>query len=127
MDGVTIHNILDKVDLLHFDEDSDSSPEKTSGNDDGSIKKKAKFSTNPTKAYLGPKLWNNSITMADLMDEDGTLSDIFQDDESPIMFTLIPKPEPAASPPIIRPSIIVPAPKINKTSGRGIYSVVLRS
>ena len=53
MDGVTIHNILDKVDLLHFDEDSDSSPEKTSGNDDGSIKKKAKFSTNPTKAYLG--------------------------------------------------------------------------
>jgi len=114
MDGVTIHNILEKVDLLHFDEDSDSSPEKTSGNDDGSIKKK--FSTNPTKAYLGPKLWNNSITMADLMDEDGTLSDIFQDDESPILFTLVPEPEPAASPPIIRPSIIVPAPKINKTS-----------
>merc|ERR1719411_1204502 len=42
--------------------------------------------SDPTSAYLGPKLWNNPISLEDLMDEDSgsggeavAMADIFYD------------------------------------------------
>merc|ERR1712079_905377 len=81
-------------------------------------------SSDPTSAYLGPKLWNNPITLEDLMDEDGgsgeavALSDIFyENSEGSPMVTSSPEPasptmsEPADVKPAMRPSIIVPPTK----------------
>jgi len=126
--GMTIHNILEKVDLLNFmfEEDGGTDSHKKDGvsKDSGSGKKVIKSSSDPTSAYLGPKLWNNPITLEDLMDEDGgsgeavALSDIFyENSEGSPMATSSPEPasptmsEPADVKPALRPSIIVPPTK----------------
>merc|ERR1719158_1040417 len=80
--------------------------------------------SDPTSAYLGPKLWNNPISLEDLMDEDSgsggeavAMADIFYDNagegSSSEMMTSSPEPASPASDvvdvkPLIRPSIIVP-------------------
>jgi len=80
--------------------------------------------SDPTSAYLGPKLWNNPISLPDLMDDDEP-SDVMNMEEflaeNNIEFDLNPQASPMwgeapVSPPVIdikpqpRPSIIV-APK----------------
>merc|ERR1719323_2855222 len=79
--------------------------------------------SDPTSAYLGPKLWNNPISLEDLMDEDSgsggeavAMADIFYDTSggsSSEMMASSPEPASPASDvvdvkPLIRPSIIVP-------------------
>lgn len=119
--GVTIHNLLEKVDLLNFIFDEDeggNNKDKKNGNDD--ITGKTVIKTNdPSSAYLGPKLWNNPITLDDLMDEDSgsgdtaALADVFYDNRSDVspMMTEPMSPESVDIKPIIRPSIIVPNKK----------------
>merc|ERR1712079_761134 len=119
---------MGKVDLLNFmfEEDGGTDSPKKDGvsKDSGSGKKVIKSSSDPTSAYLGPKLWNNPITLEDLMDEDGgsgeavALSDIFyENSEGSPMVTSSPEPasptmsEPADVKPALRPSIIVPPTK----------------
>ena len=70
---------------------------------------------------IGPKLWNNAITLDDLMDEDSTgggegvsINDVFYDNQNSPMMTGSPEPAPSSPEscvdikPVIRPSIIVP-------------------
>merc|ERR550532_3963375 len=79
--------------------------------------------SDPTSAYLGPKLWNNPISLEDLMDEDSgsggeavAMADIFYDTSGEVNSELMSSsPEPASPAsdvvdvkPLIRPSIIVP-------------------
>merc|ERR550532_2439838 len=79
--------------------------------------------SDPTSAYLGPKLWNNPISLEDLMDEDSgsggeavAMADIFYDTAGEVNSELMSSsPEPASPAsdvvdvkPLIRPSIIVP-------------------
>merc|ERR1719471_71406 len=79
--------------------------------------------SDPTSAYLGPKLWNNPISLEDLMDEDSgsggeavAMADIFYDTSGEVSSELMSSsPEPASPAsdvvdvkPLIRPSIIVP-------------------
>jgi len=127
--GMTIHNILEKVDLFNFmfDDDDSSSKEQK----DGGIKDSGKTvirsnAADPQSAYLGPKLWNNAITLDDLMDEDSngggeavSINDVFFGDNSSPMMQGSPEPAPSSPEssvdikPVIRPSIIVPVKKEN--------------
>merc|ERR1719499_2617293 len=78
--------------------------------------------SDPTSAYLGPKLWNNPISLEDLMDEDSgsggeavAMADIFYDTSGEVsseMMASSPEPASPASDvvdvkPVVRPSIIV--------------------
>jgi len=128
--GMTINNILEKVDLFNFvfDEDEAGNKEMKDGSTLGPClntqvtEKTVIKAPNPTSAYLGPKLWNNPITLDDLMDEDNgspgtspSMSDIFygsNSDVSPMMLTEPESPESDSDiKPVIRPSIIVPPVK----------------
>jgi len=122
--GMTINNILEKVDLLNFmfDEDENGSKKKegeSSGNK--TMDKTVIKTSDPTSAYLGPKLWNNAISLDDLMDDESGDNNIIMNDVlynsnssptgSPMMTG---NQSPPSSPesfdikPLIRPSIIVP-------------------
>ena len=70
---------------------------------------------------IGPKLWNNAITLDDLMDEDSTgggegvsINDVFYDNQNSPMVMGSPETAPSSPEssvdvkPDIRPSIIVP-------------------
>jgi len=124
--GMTIHNILEKVDLLNFmfDEDGNNEKQKEAGTSKIVTPGKAVMNaSDPTSAYLGPKLWNNPISLEDLMDEDSgsggeavAMADIFYDTSGEVSSELMSSsPEPASPAsdvvdvkPLIRPSIIVP-------------------
>jgi len=115
--GMTIHNLLEKVDLLNFifEEDGEGGSKKS---DD--VSNKTVIKTNdPSSAYLGPKLWNNPITLDDLMDDDSgsgdaaPMADVFYNNSSEMSVS---EPEPMSPEsvdvkPVIRPSIIVPVKK----------------
>jgi hypothetical protein len=120
--GMTINNILEKVDLLNFmfDEDGNNEKQKGAGTSRASVApvKAVMNASDPTSAYLGPRLWNNPISLEDLMDEDSdsgsgaavAMADIFYDNTGEVS-----SPEPASPAsdvvdvkPLIRPSIIVP-------------------
>jgi len=127
--GMTINNILEKVDLFNFvfDEDESGNKEMKDGSTLGPClntqvtEKTVIKAPNPTSAYLGPKLWNNPITLDDLMDEDNgspgtspSMSDVFygsNSDVSPMMLTEPESPDSDDIKPVIRPSIIVPPVK----------------
>jgi len=128
--GMTINNLLEKVDLFNFvfDEDEAGNKEMKDGSTLGPClntqvtEKTVIKAPNPTSAYLGPKLWNNPITLDDLMDEDNgspgtspSMSDVFygsNSDVSPMMLTEPESPESDSDiKPVIRPSIIVPPVK----------------
>ena len=146
--GMTINNILEKVDLLNFifDEDGNNEKQKEAGTSKvvAPVKAVVMNASDPTSAYLGnlipphqiyilfsityyfigPKLWNNPISLEDLMDEDSgsggeavAMADIFYDNteegSSSEMMASSPEPASPASDvvdvkPLIRPSIIVP-------------------
>jgi len=126
---MTINNILEKVDLFNFvfDEDEAGNKEMKDGSTLGPClntqvtEKTVIKAPNPTSAYLGPKLWNNPITLDDLMDEDNgspgtspSMSDVFygsNSDVSPMMLTEPESPDSDDIKPVIRPSIIVPPVK----------------
>jgi len=127
---MTINNLLEKVDLFNFvfDEDEAGNKEMKDGSTLGPClntqvtEKTVIKAPNPTSAYLGPKLWNNPITLDDLMDEDNgspgtspSMSDVFygsNSDVSPMMLTEPESPESDSDiKPVIRPSIIVPPVK----------------
>ena len=107
--GMTIHNLLEKVDLLNFifEDDSDGS---NKGKEKTPELNKMVTSSDPTSAYLGPRnLWSNPITLDDLMDDDSNggemvnMKDVFETSSA------------SSSPPRMsdvkvfdRPSIIVP-------------------
>jgi len=125
---MTINNILEKVDLLNFifDEDGNNEKQKEAGTSKvvAPVKAVVMNASDPTSAYLGPKLWNNPISLEDLMDEDSgsggeavAMADIFYDNSgegsSSEMMASSPEPASPASDvvdvkPLIRPSIIVP-------------------
>ena len=67
--GMTISNILEKVDLLDFiiDEDGNNENQKeaVTSNVVTSVKAVVMNASDPTSAYLGPKLWNNPISPED--------------------------------------------------------------
>jgi len=124
--GMTIHNILEKVDLLNFMFDEEGNNEKKEKAGTSKIvtpNKGVMTASDPTSAYLGPKLWNNPISLEDLMDEDSgsggeavAMADIFYDTAGEVNSELMSSsPEPASPAsdvvdvkPLIRPSIIVP-------------------
>ena len=81
--GMTIQDILEKVDLLNFDPDSGISDQKLGkeGSPEWfSLKEKTPEpekrsggqAVDPSSAYLGPRLWSKPITLEDLMDEEPT-------------------------------------------------------
>jgi len=129
--GMTINNILEKVDLFNFvfDEDEAGNKEMKDGSTLGpclntqATEKTLIKSTKPTSAYLGPKLWNNPITLDDLMDEDSgspgtspSMSDVFYGSNSDVSPMMLTEPESPLQDnddikPVIRPSIIVPTVK----------------
>jgi len=112
--GMTIHNLLEKVDLLNFmfDEDSDGNTKTKESSPE--LSKTISVSSDPTSAYLGPRnLWSNPITLDDLMDDDSSggemvnMNDVFETASA------------SSSPPrceeklslSLRPPIIVPVKK----------------
>jgi len=105
--GMTIHNLLEKVDLLNFmfEDDSDGNSKAKESSPD--LPKTITISTDPTSAYLGPRnLWSNPITLNDLMDDDSSggemvnMNDVFETSCSP-------GPSSPDTKPVLRPSIIV--------------------
>jgi len=128
--GMTINNILEKVDLLNFIfEDDENGLKKKEGEKSGFENKTLIKTSDPTSAYLGPKLWNNAISLDDLMDDESggetvVMNDVLyhsnnSPDGSPMM-TGNCSPEPSSPEsfeikplPLIRPSIIVPVKKEN--------------
>jgi len=114
---MTIHNILEKVDLFNFmfDDDESSEDQKEEGvnQDSGKIVIRSK-TADPQSAYLGPKLWNNAITLNDLMDEDSTGEGVFFDNQNSPMVMGSPETTPSSPEssvdikPDIRTSTIVP-------------------
>jgi len=113
---MTIHNLLEKVDLLNFifEDEGDGSSKSTEKLSD--VGKTVVRATDPTSAYLGPRnLFSNPITLDDLMDDDSNsggemvnINDVF-DTGSPMSAS-------SSSPPrspenLTRPSIIVPVKK----------------
>jgi len=114
--GMTIHNLLEKVDLLNFifeDEGDGSSKgtEKVSA-----ISKTVVRPTDPTSAYLGPRnIFSNPISLDDLMDDDSNsggemvnINDVFDTTMSPMSASSSPPRSPEN---MSRPSIIVPVKK----------------
>jgi len=110
--GMTINNILEKVDLLNFmfEEDDTGSKKPEQGETGQQQPKMVVKTSDPTSAYLGPKLWDNPISLDDLMDDDSSSPSV-----SPMMLSASPEPP---SPdtifdikPLVRPSIIVPVKK----------------
>lgn len=113
--GMTINNILEKVDLLNFifEEDDSGNKKPDAGQQQQQQQPKMVVKTSdPTSAYLGPKLWDNPISLDDLMDDDSGSNPLdISPGSSPMMMSGSPEPP---SPdtfdikPLIRPSIIVP-------------------
>jgi hypothetical protein len=114
--GMTINNILEKVDLLNFIfEEDDSGKQKPDAGQQQQQPKMVVKTSDPTSAYLGPKLWDNPISLDDLMDDESGSSPLdISPGNSPMMMSASPEPP---SPdtfdikPLIRPSIIVPVKK----------------
>jgi len=135
--GMTIRDILEKVDLVNINEPT-GNPAKNQKSSmmmdhESSPERKTLISvSDPTSAYLGPKLWDNPISLQDLIAEDEP-SDVMNMDEflaeNNLSFDIEPQQEheqeqgdspmwgeaPVSPPvfdvkPIARPSIIV-APK----------------
>jgi len=110
---MTIHNLLEKVDLLNFifEDDGDGSFKGTEKPID--VTKTVVRNSDPTSAYLGPRnIFSNPITLDDLMDDDSNsggemvnINDVFESNGSPMSAS--------SSPPMTRPSIIVPVKKEN--------------
>ena len=123
--GMNINNILEKVDLPNciFDKDGNNEKQKEAVTSN-LVTPVVMNASDPTSAYVGPKLWNNPISLEDLMDEDSgsggeavAMADIFYDNagegSSSEMMASSPEPASPASDvvdvkPLIRPSIIVP-------------------
>jgi hypothetical protein len=121
--GMTINNILEKVDLLNFmfeEDDAGSSKKPEQGETRQQQPKMVVKTSDPTSAYLGPKLWDNPISLDDLMDDEGENTAMYDSSSpgpavSPMMLSGSPEPP---SPdtifdikPLVRPSIIVPVKK----------------
>jgi len=114
--GMTIHNLLEKVDLLNFifDDEGNGSSKSTEKVSDIS-KTIIRPSSDPTSAYLGPRnIFSNPISLDDLMDDDSNsggemvnISDVF-DVRSPMSEGSSPPRSPEN---MARPSIIVPVKK----------------
>jgi len=103
--GMTIHKLLEKVDLLNFifDDDGDGS--------NGTEKPKTvvKNNNDPTSAYLGPRnIFSNPITLEDLMDDDSDMGG-----EMVNLNDVLESVSPRSPEVITRPSIIVPVKKEN--------------
>jgi len=106
---MTIHNLLEKVDLLNFmfEEDGDGSSKGSEKPSD--VNKIVVRNTDPTSAYLGPRnIFSNPITLDDLMDDDSNsggemvnMNDVFDCGSS----------MPSSPENMTRPSIIVPVKK----------------
>jgi len=131
--GMTIRDILEKVDLVNISDVSENpgkNPKLSSISDrETSPAGKTLISVpDPTSAYLGPKLWDNPLSLQDLIAEDEA-SDVMNMDEflaeNNLTFDIEPQQQQKESPmwgeapvsppvfdvkPIARPSIIV-APK----------------
>jgi len=107
---MTIHNLLEKVDLLNFmfEDDGDGSFKETEKPSDVT-KTTVVRNSDPTSAYLGPRnIFSNPISLDDLMDDDSSsggemvnINDVFDTMSA------------SSSPPMTRPSIIVPVKKEN--------------
>jgi len=101
------------VDLLNFifEDDGDGSFKGTEKPID--VTKTVVRNSDPTSAYLGPRnIFSNPITLDDLMDDDSNsggemvnINDVFESNGSPMSAS--------SSPPMTRPSIIVPVKKEN--------------
>lgn len=138
--GMTIRDILEKVDLFNITTVEDGSDNEknqmqkefspiTLGNYETTQDGKTIIPvSDPTSAYLGPKLWNNPISLPDIMDDDEP-SDVMNMEEflaeNNLHFDIEPQASPMwgeapVSPPVAdikpqpRPSIIV-APKREPT------------
>jgi len=113
--GMTIHNLLEKVDLLNFmfDEDGEGGVKGTEKPSD--VSKTVVRTTDPTAAYLGPRnIFSNPITLDDLMDDDSNsggelvnINDVFENSAC----TMSPESPPTSPEVMTRPSIIVPVVK----------------
>jgi len=113
--GMTIHNLLEKVDLLNFmfDEDGEGGVKGTEKPSD--VSKTVVRATDPTAAYLGPRnIFSNPITLDDLMDDDSNsggelvnINDVFENSAC----TMSPGSPPSSPEVMTRPSIIVPVVK----------------
>jgi len=110
--GMTIHNLLEKVDLLNFmfEDDADGSSKGSEKPPD--LSKTIVRTSDPTSAYLGPRnIFSNPITLDDLMDDDSNsggemvnISDVFN--TVPTVMSESPPSSPEVKP-LARPSIIV--------------------
>jgi len=110
--GMTIHNLLEKVDLLNFmfEDDADGSSKGSEKPPD--LSKMIVRTSDPTSAYLGPRnIFSNPITLDDLMDDDSNsggemvnISDVFN--TVPTVMSESPPSSPEVKP-LARPSIIV--------------------
>jgi len=131
--GINISNILEKVDLFTFDpEEVDTSKEQKntdntfnflSENDQDKILLNA---SDPTAAYLGPKLWSNPISLEDLMKEEDisdqsvvSMSEIFSETN---LASMIPEDGSSEVKQARRPSIIVKPQGIKKEPNTPIES-----
>jgi len=133
--GMTIRDILEKVDLFNITtveetttkERKEFSPMNLGNYETNEDGKTVVQVSDPTSAYLGPKLWNQPISLPDLMEDDDEPADIMNMDEflaeNNLHFDIEPQSSPMwggepVSPPTqvvdikpqTRPSIIV-APK----------------
>ena len=119
--GMNINNILEKVDLPNciFDKDGNNEKQKEAVTSN-LVTPVVMNASDPTSAYVGPKLWNNPISPEDSGSggEAVAMAGIFYDtpgegSSSSEMMVSTPEPASPASDvvdvkPLIRPSIIVP-------------------
>jgi len=115
---MTIHNLLEKVDLLNFMFEDDSEGSNKVKENSPELARTVNISA-PTSAYLGPRnLWSNPITLDDLMDDDSSggemvnMNDVFEAPSSPCSSASSP-PRISDVKPFVRPSIIVPVKNEN--------------
>jgi len=139
---MTIQDILQKVDLFNFTAEEglekirkDTKDSATDNSNDSHEEKAQISNAAPSSAYLGPKLWNNPISLPDIMDDDEP-SDVMNMEEflaeNNLTFNFDPQQTPSSpqmfsapvSPPVIdvkpqtRPSIIVAPKRPLETGGR---------
>lgn len=113
--GMTIHNLLEKVDLLNFIFDEEGEGGVKGTEKPSNVSKTTVRTTDPTSAYLGPRnIFSNPITLDDLMDDDSNsggelvnINDVFENSAC----TMSPGSPPASPEVMTRPSIIVPVVK----------------